>query len=93
MTYAQFRTIIPYNHFYSTTLSIKYMKGNIDMNKREGFDSRLGFILVSAGCAIGIGNVCGRLELYFGRSDLLDIKSDGEDSGTEVIICIPKTEG
>ena len=41
---------------------------------------------------IGIGNVCGRLELYFGRSDLLDIKSDGEDSGTEVIICIPKSE-
>lgn len=25
--------------------------------KREGFSSRLGFILVSAGCAIGIGNV------------------------------------
>ncbi|MDO4312227.1 MAG: sodium-dependent transporter [Eubacteriales bacterium] len=25
--------------------------------KREGFNSRLGFILVSAGCAIGIGNV------------------------------------
>ena len=25
--------------------------------KREGFKSKLGFILVSAGCAIGIGNV------------------------------------
>ena len=25
--------------------------------EREGFRSRLGFILVSAGCAIGIGNV------------------------------------
>ena len=25
--------------------------------QREGFGSRLGFILVSAGCAIGIGNV------------------------------------
>ncbi|MEE0510131.1 MAG: Na+-dependent transporter of the SNF family protein, partial [Peptococcaceae bacterium] len=25
--------------------------------KRERFSSRLGFILVSAGCAIGIGNV------------------------------------
>ena len=25
--------------------------------KRENFQSRLGFILVSAGCAIGIGNV------------------------------------
>ena len=27
------------------------------MKKREGFASRLGFLLVSAGCAIGIGNV------------------------------------
>lgn len=27
------------------------------MEKREFFKSRLGFILVSAGCAIGIGNV------------------------------------
>ena len=26
-------------------------------NKRESFRSSLGFILVSAGCAIGIGNV------------------------------------
>ena len=25
--------------------------------KRESFGSRIGFILVSAGCAIGIGNV------------------------------------
>ena len=32
--------------------------GQIHMNeKRDGFGSRLGFILVSAGCAIGIGNV------------------------------------
>ena len=30
--------------------------GNLNM-KRENFGSRLGFILVSAGCAIGIGNV------------------------------------
>ena len=31
---------------------------------RESFNSRIGFILVSAGCAIGIGNVslCGRRE-------------------------------
>ena len=28
-----------------------------ELTKREGFKSRLGFILVSAGCAIGIGNV------------------------------------
>ena len=30
--------------------------GGLDM-ARESFNSRLGFILVSAGCAIGIGNV------------------------------------
>ena len=24
---------------------------------REGFSSRLGFILISAGCAIGLGNI------------------------------------
>lgn len=27
------------------------------MKKREGFSSRLGFLLISAGCAIGLGNV------------------------------------
>ena len=27
------------------------------MNQREKFGSRLGFILISAGCAIGLGNV------------------------------------
>ena len=27
------------------------------MDNRESFQSRLGFILISAGCAIGIGNV------------------------------------
>ena len=27
------------------------------MDKRENFGTRLGFILVSAGCAIGLGNV------------------------------------
>ena len=27
------------------------------MEKRETFSSRLGFVLISAGCAIGIGNV------------------------------------
>ena len=29
----------------------------MDNNTREQFGSRLGYILVSAGCAIGIGNV------------------------------------
>ena len=28
-----------------------------DMEKRETFSSRLGFVLISAGCAIGLGNV------------------------------------
>lgn len=27
------------------------------MEKREQFGSRLGFVLVSAGCAVGLGNV------------------------------------
>ena len=27
------------------------------MEKRESFGTRLGFILVSAGCAVGLGNV------------------------------------
>ena len=29
----------------------------MENNKREGFSTRLGFLLVSAGCAVGIGNV------------------------------------
>ena len=29
------------------------------MKEREKFSSRLGFILISAGCAIGLGNVWG----------------------------------
>ena len=32
-------------------------KGKVTMEKREKFSSRLGFILISAGCAIGLGNV------------------------------------
>ena len=30
----------------------------IFLKERETFGSRLGFILVSAGCAVGLGNVC-----------------------------------
>ena len=33
------------------------MRRGVSAVKRESFQSRLGFILVSAGCAIGIGNV------------------------------------
>ena len=32
-------------------------KRGVMLMKRENFGSRLGFLLVSAGCAIGIGNV------------------------------------
>ena len=34
-----------------------YEKGTVGFMKRERFQSRLGFLLVSAGCAVGIGNV------------------------------------
>jgi len=46
---------------------------------------------VSEGDSTGIGlyNVISRLELYFDRKDLLEIISDGEDKGTEVLIRIP----
>ena len=39
---------------FKNTLAIRKEK---HMATREQFGSRLGFILVSAGCAIGIGNV------------------------------------
>lgn len=38
---------------------------------------------------IGLGNVIERLELYFGEQNLLDIKSEGADMGTEVSIRVP----
>ena len=41
--------------FYNITVT--GYKGVRNTMKRETFGSRLGFILVSAGCAIGIGNV------------------------------------
>lgn len=34
-----------------------YANGAGDATKREHFGSRLGFLLVAAGCAIGLGNV------------------------------------
>ena len=37
-------------------LCVNFTLGGLNM-KRESFGSRLGFILVSAGCAIGLGNV------------------------------------
>lgn len=37
------------------------------MKERENFKSRLGFILVSAGCAIGLGNGMGNFHTYVVR--------------------------
>ncbi len=42
---------------------------------------------------VGVKNVISRLELYYGREGLFDIKSEGKDKGTEIIITLPrKTE-
>ncbi|HOO27329.1 MAG TPA: histidine kinase [Lachnospiraceae bacterium] len=38
---------------------------------------------------IGLANVIARLKLFFGREDIFSIKSDGENKGTETIVCIP----
>ena len=39
-------------------MAIKESQGTVPSNGgREHFASRLGFILISAGCAIGLGNV------------------------------------
>ena len=47
MVYVAFNPFAASNH----------LQGGIPMEKRETFSSRLGFILISAGCAIGLGNV------------------------------------
>ena len=61
------------------------------MKEREKFGSRLGFILVSAGCAVGLGNVwkfpyiCGENggdDLQFaGFSGILRLSAAGKDAG------------
>ena len=38
-------------------LECEILREEMKMKEREKFSSRLGFILISAGCAIGIGNV------------------------------------
>lgn len=48
--------------------------------------------LVSNSNGIGLRNVIGRLELYYGRKDLFDIRCEGEDMGTEILITIPETK-
>ena len=58
--------------------------------KREKFGSRLGFILVSAGCAIGIGNVwkfpylCGQMGGAAFHSDLSGIPVDHGSAGYDL---------
>ena len=42
---------------------------------------------------VGLVNVISRLKLYFNREDVLEIKSEGKDKGTEVIIHIPAYHG
>ncbi len=39
---------------------------------------------------IGLGNVINRLRLYYNKRDVFEIKSEGYNMGTEVIIHIPK---
>ncbi len=39
---------------------------------------------------IGLINVMNRLEIFYGRKDLVQIESDGEGTGTRVIIRIPQ---
>ena len=42
---------------------------------------------------IGLQNVMSRLELYYNRKNLLEIRSEGENLGTEVLITIPVSPG
>ena len=42
---------------YDTITLLYISKTEVDFMQRESFGSRLGFILISAGCAIGLGNV------------------------------------
>lgn len=41
---------------------------------------------------VGIYNVKSRLELYYGKENLLRIYSEGEDRGTEIILALPVRE-
>ena len=46
-----------YHLFICRVCGFGKMRRNYVMEKREKFSSRLGFILISAGCAVGLGNV------------------------------------
>lgn len=50
------KTLTNWYNNYIIILSLLFYLGGI-MQEREQFASRLGFILVSAGCAIGLGNI------------------------------------
>lgn len=54
------------------------LSGNKEYRKEEG-DST----------GIGMNNVISRLELYYERDGLMEIYSEGEGMGTEVVINIP----
>ncbi|MDD2973226.1 MAG: histidine kinase [Lachnospiraceae bacterium] len=41
---------------------------------------------------VGLDNVIRRLKLFFGNDDVFDIISEGENKGTEVLICLPYDE-
>ena len=42
---------------------------------------------------VGMNNVISRLELYYNQKNLVEIRSQGENKGTEVILKLPKTGG
>lgn len=44
----------------------------------------------SASNGVGLGNVIERLQIFTGRADVIDIKSDGPGKGTEFIIKVPE---
>ena len=38
---------------------------------------------------IGLGNVIERIRIFTGREDVMDIRSEGENKGTEFVIKVP----
>lgn len=42
---------------------------------------------------VGMNNVISRLELYYDRKNLVEIYSEGENKGTEIVLTLPKTGG